>query len=597
VYESSLPILVLLQVSLFTYVLLLKNLNLFDSLIFSLLTTSLVIYILEIFHLNSFSFLILIITVIVLLILILYNLKRVNPALDFFQIPYYAIVIWIMIAIPQNFKFVAWDELSAWAHRSKWLYFNGSLWVKNQLTYFPEYPPILQFLHQIYLNPKGTNFSENAVMVAQMLLVLSLFGSIFLNHSKRNKASNYAGLLVGLLSPYFFGFNFFTLVPDFLLGLLFAYGLIRVHTLTDSKQDKFILFPLVAFIALLKPSGIIYALGIILYAYLRKFQLQKLAVLSLWTFFIYLSWQIYLGTNGIYNQRYTLAGISGKFFSYFTKNSLSTGQSGLDLNDTNPVHVLEKMFLDYFDGTIRFGLAFFALSVGLIFRYKPPRKLIFFGLTMWAACELMLFVTYMFLMSGYEADNTASHERYTATLFLAFTIVPIWKFFESEKETFQFLALSLVLLVNTIVPNNLFRDFEIIQPYPEAIEMRNEARITLKGISVEESFSILYVEQNAPSVGYTRLLVAYEAIPSKVEAGCWSFGEPYYPTDIWTCHGSLSAKISPQDFVVVGFGDAKFYRLLASENISYDKRLESGIFRVSTIDKRIVLVALRGKSF
>ena len=511
------------------------------------------------------------------------------------KIPYYLIVIWLIVRIPNNFKFLAWDELSAWAHRSKWLYFHGSLWVKSQLEYFPMYPPILQFLHQIYLDPKGTNFSEKTVMATQVILVLALFGSIFLNDSTRNRLTKYAGLSVGLVSPYFFGFNLFTLVPDFLLGLLFAYGLVKVHIFISREERIIILLPVLGFITLLKPSGIIFSLALILYAFVRKFSLKNITLLSLWTFFFYASWQIYVATNGIYNKGFTLAGIFGKFLFYFSKNPNSNAQSGLEMNNTNPVHVLKKMFLDYFDGTIRFALVFFTLSLCLFFRYRPDKKIIFFGLAVWVACELMLFATYIFLMSGYEADNTASHERYTATLFFAFTLVFIWNFFELEKEPFQFLGLAFVMFMNAVVPNNLIRDFESIQPYPEAVELRNDASSILKGLDIQVGLSILYVEQNAPSVGYTRLMVAYEAIPSTVEAGCWSFGSPYYPTDIWTCHGSLSAKLSQKDFVVIRHGDTQFYRLLSSEKVAFDKRLESGIFKVSTSGSTISLTTVRGK--
>ena len=596
-YQSSFPVLALLQGSLLTFMVLYKRINFLDSLVFSLLTSGVIIYILEIFQLNRFSVVVISGIVVALFVFTSMYFKRISPSLDLFKIPYYFFAVWVVVRIPDNFKFLAWDELSAWAHRSKWLYFHGSLWVKDQLEYFPMYPPVLQFLHQIYLNPKGMIFSEKAVMASQVILILALFGSIFLNHSTRNRLTSYAGLTVGLVSPYFFGFNLFTLNPDFLLGLLFAYGLVKVHVLISREERIIILLPVLGFIALLKPSGIIFSLALVLYAYIRKFRLKDIAVFSLWTLFCYTSWQIYVATNGINNTGFTLAGIFGKFLSYFSKTSYSNAQSGRFVNNSNPIQVLEKMFLDYFDGTIRFALVFFALSLCLFFRYRPDKKIIYFGLAVWVACELMLFATYIFLMSGYEADNTASHERYTATLFLAFTLVFIWNFFESEKETFQFLALTTVVFMNVILPNNLIRDFESIQPYPEAIELRNDASFILKGIATQDSLSILYVEQNAPSVGYTRLMVAYEAIPSRVEAGCWSFGSRYYPEDIWTCHGSLSAKLSQKDFVVIRHGDSQFYRLLSSEKVTFDQRLASGIFKVSTSGSSISLTTVQGKTF
>ena len=119
--------------------------------------------------------------------------------------------------------------------------------------------------------------------------------------------------------------------------------------------------------------------------------------------------------------------------------------------------------------------------------------------------------------------------------------------------------------------------------------MRMESEVLLKKTGISGSPAILYVEQNAPSLGYTRLLLAYEAIPAKIQAGCWSFGDPYYPTDIWTCHGSLRSKLEKVDYVIIKFADEKFYDLLRKEKISFDDEITSGSFQVVKSTKGITL--------
>jgi hypothetical protein len=433
-------------------------------------------------------------------------------------------------------------------------------------------------------------------MATQFLLTILLLGSIFLNRSYKSNLTKYSALSIGLITPYFFGFSYFTVVPDFLLGLLFAYGLIRIKQLDSLEQRMIIIIPLLGFVTLLKPTGIIFSLLILVFMYINR----SLNIFSLFgcffsTLFFYVSWSVYVEVSGIYNEGFSLAGLIGKFQEFFLQSEESFVETGLQMNDSQPIPVLQKMFMDYFDGTIRFSIPFLIISILFVLRYKPPIKYLYFSLLVWVACEGMLFVTYILLMSGFEAKNTASHERYTATFFFAFALIIVAKFMDSEIKSFQVLAITVAIIASSFLSRNLYTEFRQIQPYPEAVGMRQEARTLIEGLPIQEKVSILYVEQNAPSLGYTRLLVAYEAIPSKVQAGCWSFGSPYYDSDIWTCSGSMKARLKELDFIVIKKADSQFFDLLTSENISVEKPLINGIYSIQSSNGILALKFVRGQ--
>lgn len=593
---TLIPVFTPLLFVIFIYVFRVRKLELLDSLIFTLITSSLVIYCIEITNLRKHQILVICVLVVFLLSLIFKSKQPWHRDLNFKNWPILLLFVLIYSRIPANFTFLGWDELSAWVHRSKWLYFSERLWRENQLEYFPVYPPILQLFHQLFLDSSGNHFSERNVMATQFLLTILLLGSIFLNRSYKSNLTKYSALSIGLITPYFFGFSYFTVVPDFLLGLLFAYGLIRIKQLDLLEQRILIIIPLLGFITLLKPTGIVFSLLILVFMYINK----SLNIFSLFgcffsTLFFYASWSVYVEVSGIYNEGFSLAGLIGKFQKFFLQSEESSVESGLQINDSQPIPVLQKMFMDYFDGTIRFSIPFLIISILFVLRYKPPSKYLYFSLLVWVACEGMLFVTYILLMSGFEAKNTASHERYTATFFFAFALIIVAKFMDSEMRSLQVLAITVAIIASSLLSRNLYTEFRQIQPYPDAVGMRQEARTLIEGVPIQEKVSILYVEQNAPSLGYTRLLVAYEAIPSKVQAGCWSFGSPYYDSDIWTCSGSMKARLTELDFIVIKKADSQFFDLLTFENISVEKPLANGIYRIQSSNGTLALKFVRGQ--
>ena len=575
----------------FTIVKFILRKNIIESLIFSIVTNTLSIYL----SLCLATPLLLSAITIYLSWFIYTQRSRLTlkGETDFFIISTFLMFILIfVITIPRNFKFMSWDEFSCWAYKSKWLFNNLRIWEQGEIQYFAEYPPILHILHLqtgIFTN---FQFNEFLVVTSQIILFLVLLADLWIAPGKVSKISSIVGFLISLSCIYAFGFTLMTVVPDLLLGALFANVLLRVAVCKHTKFEYLYICFLLSFILLLKPTGIIFTIiviGFFILKYGLKIRYFYLLIL-IPTFLFTLSWQIMIYLNKLNPGSYTIFGILKKIVDRFNHSSDATDMaSGLEARSHNYVRVAFKMFTDFFTGDIRFGTPFLILLILGLLAVKPNRSSILYFFTAFVFYESIIFLTYIFLMSDFEAENTASHARYSATFLLPFAWLLLRKWAETIRPIVLSVFMVLVSLIMSFLGSNFFNEFQNRQPYKDNVQSRENALKAVSGLDYLPKDKFLFVDQNSLSLGYSRLIFSYQMAPNLVEMSCWSFGKPYFDGDIWTCDVPMSEILLGIDYVIVQFADSGFYKKLLTDGITYNKEMSQGIFKVKILGNKVEL--------
>jgi len=502
----------------------------------------------------------------------------------------YLLGVILILGVPSNFRFLAWDELSAWANRSKFIFERGSLWHQGDLEFFPFYPPILNTLHQIFL-PLSSVFDESLVLRTQVLLTFAVLVSLLRILPYRNFFLRFVVLMSIISIPYFFGFTYYNAYPDLLLGLLFALSIAIVLHEKNFEVRILMLVPLLFFVVLLKPTGIFFAISTI-FLLLTKYGL-KIDSLRESIFYLtsalaaYVSWQIYCIHNHLNTSNFTPINFVLELWKDISGSDAKSkiGLNGLSQQTNSGFAIARKMFSDYVDGDVKFILPIFVFAGLFCILYSVKLKYVYFAILVYIGYEVLLFFTYVNLMSGYEAENTASHSRYLATLLMPLVIVCFMEF-TSKSTFFSTILFSLVvILCSLLLSRNSATEITGGQPYRDGLPARDQTFQLFNSVKVPENSKLMYLEQNAPSLGYTRLLFSYHALPSRTSLGCWSWGDPYYDGDIWTCSASgLLQYLELYDYIFVESADEIFFSILDRSGISYDEKLQRGVYKIHKED-------------
>jgi hypothetical protein len=490
---------------------------------------------------------------------------------------------------------MAWDEFSCWAYKSKWMFTNLRIWEQGEIQYFAEYPPILHILH--LQTGVFTNFQFNEFMVvsSQIILFLVLLADLWIAPTKVSKISSVVGFFISLSSIYAFGFALMTVVPDLLLGALFANVLLRVAVFKYTKYEYLQICFLLSFISLLKPTGVVFVIivmGFFISKYGLKIRNFYLLVL-IPTFLFASSWQIMIYLNRLNPDSYTIFGLIKKIVDRFNHSSdVTNAISGLDARSYDYAQIALKMFTDFFTGDIQFGIPFLILLLIGLLVVKPDRLAILYFFAAFIFYESIIFLTYIFLMSDFEAENTASHARYSATFLMPFAWLLLRKWAETLSPIVLSVFMALISLVMSFASSNFFNELQNRQPYKDNIQSRENALKAVSGLDYLPKDKFLFVDQNSLSLGYSRLIFSYQMAPNLVEMSCWSFGKPYFDGDIWTCNIPMDEILSDIDYVIIQFADSVFYRKLSEDGIVYDKEMSQGIFKVRILENMVKLYSV-----
>ncbi len=566
-----------------------------ESIVFSFLSNTLLLYLFFVLSIPKYY----IIAPIILLAYILKNLKLIKfekPKFSFSITIFYSSIFLFLISIPVNFKFMGWDEFSAWASRTKWIFGSLRLWNESEIQFFAEYPPILHLLHLQSGILSDFIFRENYVISIHVLLLLLLVGDIWFTRSSLSQSRMLAGYFLNLIVIYFFGFKLLTVVPDLLLALMFLNTLIRIHFFQKSMFNIAYVMVLLSFMSLLKPTGIVLSLiclGYFIFKW-RNHNFNIFLFLFFVNFLFFISWQIRTRVLNLNEDGYSFFGIVKRLFKKFIeKHPEFSSNESIDFYDTDYLFVASKMISDFFLGDIIYGIPLAVCILLGLFLFRPPFSVAIYFIISFLIYELVLFLTYITLMWPVEAKATASHSRYAATILMPLSIMWIRIIAEKNKGRYlKSLTLIFAFLSFLIPPLSFFSEVKNRQPYSDSIYLRDAAKDLVKDIDYLPNEKFLFVDQNSESLGYSRLIFFFEIIPSQVEMCCWSFGDPYFEGDIWTVNTPLNLLLIDVDYVVIKKADMKFYEKLTLDEVTFDKKLTSGIFRVEINNGNYQLIAL-----
>jgi hypothetical protein len=178
----------------------------------------------------------------------------------------YAIPVTVVLAsIPQDYQFTYWDEFANWGLTIKYMFAQNQLHSFADLDYFTyrHYPPIQQLFQYYFIWHFG--WSERAIMVAQMLLILGLQMSIFA--VPRNKyVWGAMGFTASLLLPWYFNYVYNNIYADALLALYFSATLFWIFTSKETRIHFLITCLMVFVLTLIKQVGLVLgAIAILVY--------------------------------------------------------------------------------------------------------------------------------------------------------------------------------------------------------------------------------------------------------------------------------------------------------------------------------------------
>lgn len=499
---------------------------------------------------------------------------------------YLTSVILTFRAIPNDFRFLAWDELSGWASRSKNVYLDNSLWTIESTMLGKFYPPGQELFHYFVL--QFTSWNEKIVLFSQSILILSCVALIV----QKFKSDRF-GVLITIftcvvLSAYSLNFGFYTILPDFLIALYF--GILLLHSFGNNRLINWGWLLLATVTVLLKPYGLVFVLISWVIYFLRNWLHSRLFIRAgiYWLFHLmpplitYVSWRFWMSQNGISNVsqgigldnlfnienrtkiRLTFLGFKDNLFSFD-----DYAQGGFNLiSTTSLLLILSSLFLFLAITSSSFGWRDFSL--------------VLFSFVLF---ELFLFASYILFFSSYESTRVASMTRYNSTIFLALLILLLVKFEDLVMVTKSaiFKILAFIFVIGLVFGGrSFFTDLIKIDKYKDAIPQRNSLEAFVSGIneSQRNSEKTYFIDQG--TIGYTMWMFRYLAIPRITNSWCWSVGVKYFDEDVWTCQDKAIDRLKGFGNLAIYNGDDNFWNWIRDSGIGFDTRLNRGLYLIET---------------
>lgn len=384
-------------------------------------------------------------------------------------------------------KVMHWDDLSYWAIYTKDLFFLNRIpfGVENCTVQYKDYTPIIQIMQYFFMFNKAA-FNETAMFQINccFMYILMLPFLDKLNFSAGRIKSSIAAILFYIVFPHVFTTQFYyKLGVDYLMGLLFGYGLYWIVKKESSFIKLYSLSVIASFLILVKTSGIILVLFLsIIYMVINAndsvelsksfFKIKGAAYKCLGvtaTFLIplsfYLSWKLWgrrTGNHGYLSDKVSsnIKGLSHLFPDYSIDVTLN----------------YIKHFFTYPLTRERFGITAAVMVAIIIIMYYVRKKvcpadlkrdrtmmvMLIAGLVMFCVGHLYM---YLFVFDDWEAYGLLEFDRYInqylagALYYYLFNIIDDTKglvqLYRSNKAVRFINPTTVVLLL-----------FAILLPYP-----------------------------------------------------------------------------------------------------------------------------------
>ena len=509
-----------------------------------------------------------------------------------------------------------WDEFTHWGIVVRIMYEYGALGPSTPAEYVAwTYPPALS-LFQYFVIDLSSGWREGLLYWALHLIVISIIVSSLSRCSYKNLSEIILKLFVALVASFAF-FNYFdTIYADPSLAITFGFLIVTAINATRLDGRWAIIFAVsAAFVTLIKPIGIYFALSAILINIVAtlftaksksvkkvvvSFQPAVASIAAVGTAWI--AWGLYL--SSLSQAAYSHLSVPGafnssgreSFISSFTSSFINAFfQTGL-----NPISWSNMPASKWTIACI----VFFSIWTFLSDRHHILKNFaIGIALLLTSAGYIaVIFNSYLTMFSPGEAAGLASFQRYIATwyqgVFFAIVLLILSEinFAEDFKSNLltdsnpkisntkmrisvlliTFMALSTISSIGNYV--NLLR-----APQYKGSEWREPFAPMIKAIEaakIPEGSNVSIITQH--KMGFEYYVLRYELIGAKFGAFPFSIGSPNGESDVWTDPTmdvkKWSGALKDYDFVVL-------YITTESFNEEYSSLFEGGIVEPNTVYK------------
>lgn len=523
----------------------------------------------------------------------------------------FSILAWIK-AVPEEFKFVNWDEFVSWGPNIKALTLEDSLYTNFGLNGsigggYKGYPPGQQIMQYLFTSTIG--WSESKVILAQgiLLLILVFFvveSELFILSWKR-----YFFVLPIISIFYLFGYSFTSIYADGLLAMfgLATYSMSKSIFLKGNKKQLYLLIPVYSILVLIKQIGFVIALLILFLSLIqsrdifsingreRGYSANKLKILMgnaiapfIGITFAIFSWQLYISINSLETLRpsfYRPPNVKTTFLrfnetaevfvSHFHSKevyfSLPFSNSYIS---SNFLHLFIVMFLLQ----MVISIAFLKLGRGkeiLVATFSTVACLIYL---------IFIFTLYVFGSDEYERKSGGSITRYIGTFVFIGLIILFLEFVKILRDSFpSVISLVFVLVLQIALPSGQMKS-DLTHAMPNLDLLKGRMEIEAESIIAKKFASkgdrFYYIRQG--DMGYAKNVFGYLVMPNGVNWWCWSVGNQVFEGDMWTCDKSVLSNLISYQFLVISFNDGQLkYEDIVSNRFSNKKGvLSEGVYRI-----------------
>lgn len=533
----------------------------------------------------------------------------------------------------------AWGQFTKVIVNTNALYNKTSAIMQGKLNY----PPGIALFQYFFMS--FGRYSEPAVFFAQGIFVFACITPIF-DLASRNLKKILVFALTTAMSLVYFGPGLLSMTNDHIIAVIFASAIIANYFVLKTNRSKLLLIPVIFCLPLLKTTGILLSLTIVLAVTIeilitnsryngnkldKKLIFKAVGVLLIMLFFTALSvksWDSYIKRQGTEPTPIPSVLKIAKSFTNkaserektvlrnFKKDLISRPiniqegdiKSDISIYKTY-LYVIEKINLPRL-GTLAWSLIFSGLFTLIIYCQKRKNRVVAASRFLSLLVGLIIYVffhllAYLYFFSDYEAFKLAAMDRYFSSYFLSLSLIAIGmssallkenppkaKFFGQVTGIFliYLLIFHTPMLVRLIVPPKMMAaSTQLVRD--KTTSFSNEIND-----NTEENSKIWVIYQNTK--GWECMMIRYDIVPRTMNGGSgnWSLGDKYGPNDVWTNSmekETWSSQLLDEhyNYVFLAYADENFWNHHGEIFEDPVDAKAHKLFRVTQRENRVVLVA------
>ncbi|MBV6826567.1 hypothetical protein [Pseudomonas sp. PD9R] len=541
---------------------------------------------------------------------------------------YFIPVLIFYASISSKFLFTGWDEFSFWASSIKVIYQTNALYVEGSPVAFKYYPPGQQ-LFQYYFTYL-TAWSEKNVLLAQIIFMLSCLICVTGSLHKKITPLSIVTYFASCALIYYFGLDFAHIFIDGILGLMFA-AAISLALTNRGIKGTLIVSASVALLVIAKQIGLILSLVVIAVYFLAsvfreraesddlKFHFSSLLKQSISAlvclaaiYFTFKTWGWYVKSINAYTSfllpDFTtvlqtpmlerLGTTSIEFirrlhtdaYTSYTPDFIRAVLAKIDVFP-NASYLIIKNLPEAIALSVAglLGSLLVCSTVCVLLSKKAERlkNLSVFGCLAVGAVGYLAFllICYLVFFSEYEGVRLASFERYVSSYFLAWTLIVLACYSASvdniKSRCLKIIGAVPIMCIILFSPLKFYSDMILIDSPPEPLNVRLKVESLSSAVKnrIKPGEKAYFISQN--SIGFEKYAFNYEMIPNNSVWWCWSVGDLYFPTDVWTCKKSLPGLLSGYKYLVIYHADEQFWRDNSQYFAADSQGKESGAYEIN----------------